>query len=99
MSAYLVFATLVVPPLAVRHLDHRRLAAAWMLGAPARVGLVVPPARPAERTGHRVDARVLGVVVYAVSVDATSPRHPPVTRMVEREADRARRSSAATIRL
>jgi len=32
VGLYLVFATLIVPPLATRRMDHGRLAAAWILG-------------------------------------------------------------------
>jgi len=33
VGLYLVFATLIVPPLATRRMEHRRLAASWGLGA------------------------------------------------------------------
>lgn len=42
---YLVFATLIVPPLATRRMPRHRLAAAWMLGvAGYAAGLVVSTA-------------------------------------------------------
>ena len=56
VGLYLVFATLIVPPLATRRMTRRRLAAAWSLGlAGYAVGLVaVDGARPAERPGDRL---------------------------------------------
>jgi len=45
VGLYLVFATLIVPPLATRTMQRRRLAAAWLLGALGyAVGLVVSTA-------------------------------------------------------
>ena len=45
VGLYLVFATLIVPPLATRHMTRRRLTAAWLLGlAGYSVGLVVSTA-------------------------------------------------------
>ena len=46
VGLYLVFATLIVPPLATRKMTRRRLAAAWAIGAAGyAVGLVVSTAR------------------------------------------------------
>ena len=45
VGLYLVFATLIVPPLATRHMTRRRLAAAWLLGLMGyAIGLVVSTA-------------------------------------------------------
>ena len=45
VGLYLVFATLIVPPLATRHLGRRRLASAWVLAAVGyAVGLAVSTA-------------------------------------------------------
>ena len=42
VGLYLVFATLIVPPLATRHMKRKRLAAAWLLGiAGYAIGLVL----------------------------------------------------------
>jgi zinc/manganese transport system permease protein len=48
VGLYLVFATLIVPPLATRHLTRGRLAASWAIGAVGyAVGLVVSTATDA----------------------------------------------------
>ncbi len=45
VGLYLVFATLIVPPLATRRMTRRRLAAAWAIGAVGyAAGLVVSTA-------------------------------------------------------
>jgi zinc/manganese transport system permease protein len=45
VGLYLVFATLIVPPLATRHMTRRRLLAAWLLGlAGYAIGLVASTA-------------------------------------------------------
>jgi zinc/manganese transport system permease protein len=45
VGLYLVFATLIVPPLATRHMGRRRLPAAWFLGfAGYAIGLVLSTA-------------------------------------------------------
>ena len=45
VGLYLVFATLIVPPLATRHMGRRRLPAAWSLGfAGYAIGLVLSTA-------------------------------------------------------
>jgi len=45
VGLYLVFATLIVPPLATRRMQHRRLPAAWALGlAGYAIGLVASTA-------------------------------------------------------
>lgn len=45
VGLYLVFATLIVPPLATRHMQRHRLAAAWALGAAGYVlGLLISTA-------------------------------------------------------
>jgi len=45
VGLYLVFATLIVPPLATRHMTRRRLPAAWLLGiAGYALGLVLSTA-------------------------------------------------------
>jgi zinc/manganese transport system permease protein len=45
VGLYLVFATLIVPPLATRYMERRRLSAAWLLGfAGYGIGLVLSTA-------------------------------------------------------
>jgi zinc/manganese transport system permease protein len=45
VGLYLVFATLIVPPLATRHMTRRRLPAAWLLGlAGYAIGLILSTA-------------------------------------------------------
>ena len=45
VGLYLVFATLIVPPLATRRMTRHRLPAAWALGAPGyAIGLVLSTA-------------------------------------------------------
>ena len=95
VGLYLVFATLIVPPLATRRMTRGRLTAAWALRcSPAmRVGLVaVDGARPAERSGHRLDAgrarggtrRVPGVAPVARSTRGTPPRRRNITQCAAR---------------
>ena len=56
VGLYLVFATLIVPPLATRTMQRGRLLAAWALGALGyAIGLVVSTALDLPtRAGHRV---------------------------------------------
>ena len=67
VGLYLVFATLIVPPLATRRMARRRLVAAWSLGLAGLCGRPrgVDGARPTDRPGHRLGtggscARVAG---------------------------------------
>ena len=59
VGLYLVFATLIVPPLATRRMTRGRLPAAWAIGvAGYAVGLAaVDTERPAERPRDRLGAR------------------------------------------
>ncbi len=72
VGLYLVFATLIVPPLATRRMTRGRLAASWALGgAGYALGLgAVDGARPAERTRHRLDAGRAGACLVRVRVAA-----------------------------
>ena len=69
VGVYLVFATLIVPPLAVRNLDKRRIPAAWMLGIVGyAIGLVVSTVLDLPSGPVIVwTLAALGVVVYALS--------------------------------
>ena len=73
VGLYLVFATLIVPPLATRRMARRRLAAAWLLGvAGYAVGLVISHgARPTDRPGNRLGAG--GACVGMASSNASTP--------------------------
>ena len=69
VGVYLVFASLIVPPLATRHLARRRMAAAWVLGIAGYVlGLVLSlgfdwPTGPVIVWA----LALLGIVVWSVS--------------------------------
>ena len=69
VGVYLVFATLIVPPLAVRNLDKLRIATAWCSARPAtRIGLVVSTSLDLPSGPVIVwTLAALGVVVYALS--------------------------------
>jgi len=68
VGVYLVFPTLIVPPLAARNLGRFRMAAAWMLGAAGyAIGLVLStvldlPTRPVIVW----TLAALGVAMYAI---------------------------------
>jgi len=76
VGVYLVFATLIVPPLAVRRLEKRRTTAAWALGAVGyAIGLAAStlldlPSGPVVVW----TLAMLGVVVYALSGRPTHVR-------------------------
>ena len=76
VGVYLVFATLIVPPLAVRRLEKHRIAAAWALGAVGyAIGLAAStlldlPSGPVVVW----TLAMLGVVVYALSGRRTHVR-------------------------
>lgn len=69
VGLYLVFATLIVPPLATRTMTRWRLATAWVLGSAGyAVGLVVSPALDLPSGPTIVWALVvLALAWYAVS--------------------------------
>ena len=73
VGLYLVFATLIVPPLATRRMVRRRLAAAWSLGTRGicRRSGGFDGARPAERPGHRLGAG--GTCAGVASGNTASP--------------------------
>jgi len=76
VGLYLVFATLIVPPLATRNMTRRRLAAAWLLGLMGyAIGLVVSTALDLPSGPVIVWVLVgLALVWHAV----TRPRHSTV---------------------
>jgi zinc/manganese transport system permease protein len=81
VGLYLVFATLIVPPLATRKMTRRRLAAAWAIGAAGyAVGLVVSTALDLPSGPVIVWMLViLSLVWYAIlaprfTAPATAPR-------------------------
>jgi zinc/manganese transport system permease protein len=76
VGVYLVFATLIVPPLAVRNLDKRRIAAAWVLGVVGyAIGLVVSTLLDLPSGPVIVwTLAALGAVVYALSNRRTQPQ-------------------------
>ena len=69
VGVYLVFATLIVPPLAVRNLERLRIAAAWMLGAAGyAIGLVASTLLDLPSGPVIVwTLAAVGTVVYALS--------------------------------
>jgi len=80
VGLYLVFATLIVPPLATRNMTRRRLAAAWLLGLMGyAIGLVVSTALDLPSGPVIVWVLVgLALVWHAV----TRPRHSAVASTV-----------------
>ena len=81
VGVYLVFATLIVPPLATRHMARSRLAAAWSIGvAGYAVGLVVSTAFDLP-TGPAI---VWSLVALAATWYAFSSRPDSAARSRER---------------
>jgi zinc/manganese transport system permease protein len=74
---YLVFATLIVPPLATRRMRRGRLAAAWALGAAGyAIGLLVSTATDAPSGAVIVWALCgVGLAWYLVSARFVTNRH------------------------
>jgi zinc/manganese transport system permease protein len=80
VGLYLVFATLIVPPLATRRMTRRRLAAAWLLGLMGyAIGLVVSTALDLP-SGPVVVWVLVGLALVWHAV--TRPRHSAVASTV-----------------
>ena len=79
VGLYLVFATLIVPPLATRHFGRLRMAAAWLLGlASYALGLMLSTALDLPSGPLIVWVlAVLGIVCHAVGARRAAPQAAP----------------------